>query len=139
MPSIRFNCPNCRAKLSAEPDQYGSPASCPECNWSFYVPYLEGETNRDALVKFFCPHCSRKLSATKEQFATEMPCPFTDCQKPVLVPRPDWKSVPTTLLRSGKAEISRLVKEGEAINRPAKPLADDEEAAGGDGEGESAE
>ena len=32
----------------------------------------------------------------------------------------------TPKLRSGKAEISRLVKEGEAINRPAQPL--DEEA-----------
>lgn len=129
MPSIRFHCPNCRAKLSAEPDQFGTAASCPECRWSFYVPRLEGNNQKEAVVKFFCPHCSRKLSATSEQFATEMPCPFADCGKLVLVPRPDWKPVPTTILQSGKGDVSKLIKEGEAINRPAHPMGEGEPEA----------
>ena len=117
MPSIRFQCPNCSVKLSAEPDQFGTPASCPECEWTFYVPHLEGENRGSAIVKFFCPHCNRKLSATEKEFATEMPCPFADCGKPVLVPRPDWKSMPTTILRKGAPDAKDLIAKAESINR----------------------
>ncbi|MCB1079538.1 MAG: hypothetical protein KDM64_17095 [Verrucomicrobiae bacterium] len=117
MASIHFSCPNCHTKLSAEREQFGTPATCPECEWSFYVPQISEEENGDALVKFFCPHCNRKLSATRDQFATEMPCPFKDCRKPVLVPSPEWKPLPTGILKRGPADAKGLVEKGEEINR----------------------
>lgn len=93
MPSIHFSCPQCRTRLSAQRDQIGTPATCPECEWTFYVPSVD-EKEDEGVIKFFCPFCNRKLSATADQFAREIPCPFDDCQKPVLVPSPEWKALP---------------------------------------------
>lgn len=119
MTSIQFSCPQCHTRLSALREQVGTPATCPDCEWTFYVPKVEAESDATAVVKFFCPHCSRKLSATAGQFATEMPCPFEDCRKPVLVPSPDWKPLPI-----GPGDPRRLVAQAEAVTR-----------AGGSGEG----
>lgn len=117
MPSIQFHCPSCQTKLSAEPDQAGTPGVCPECEWTFYIPKNSQGPSQEAVVRFFCPHCSRKLSATADQFATEMPCPYPDCRKPVLVPRPNWKSMPTTILKRGGSNPRTLVSEGESLTR----------------------
>lgn len=116
MASIHFQCPSCRVELSAGKDQLGEPASCPDCGWTFYVP-RDGGGDAGEVVKFFCPHCGGKLSATPDQFATEMPCPHSACGKPVLVPRPEWKSAPTTILKRGGDDPRGLVAEGEKLTR----------------------
>ena len=84
--------------------------------------------NRD-VIKFLCPACGRKLSADAAQFGTEMPCPYTDCEVPILIPRPDWKPVPTSILRKGAAEPSpsSLISEAEEILR--KPSTGEETAS----------
>jgi len=119
MASVHFACPNCKTRLSAEPEQYGSPASCPECEWTFLVPHFEEEEDR---VKFFCPHCQRKLSATEKQWGMEIPCPFSDCGKEILVPRPEWKAVPTSIVRHGSpSDPKQLVEMGEQMTRSISP------------------
>jgi predicted RNA-binding Zn-ribbon protein involved in translation (DUF1610 family) len=119
MPSVHFACPNCRIRLSAEPDQYGTPASCPECEWTFFVPHFE---ENERVVKFYCPHCQRKLSANENQWGAEIPCPFEDCGKEILVPRPEWKAVPTSIVIHGTPpEPHQLVEEGEQMTRNVSP------------------
>ncbi|MCB1234397.1 MAG: hypothetical protein KDM91_04955, partial [Verrucomicrobiae bacterium] len=115
---------NCETRLSAEPHQRGEAAKCPECEWTFHVP---SASESAPVVKFFCPYCERKLSATEDQWGKEIPCPFADCAKPVLVPRPEWKPMPTGILKRGVADPNLLVREGEARSR-----ADRSEAAKND-------
>ncbi len=98
--SLKFECPHCDARLSAEPELYHTEIDCPTCAHTFVVPTPEDLGHpAEEKIKFLCPGCGRKLSATEAQFGTEMPCPFTDCEKPVIVPRPEWKPVPTTRLK----------------------------------------
>lgn len=66
-------------------------------------------------VKFLCPHCNRRLSAVSHQFGKEMPCPHADCQKPVLIPRPEWKPIPTTLLKKGSPDTNELIKKAQEM------------------------
>lgn len=35
---MKFECPHCEQRLSAEPNQYGRMLPCPECNTEFLVP-----------------------------------------------------------------------------------------------------
>lgn len=114
MAAIHFSCPNCRTKLSAQPDRIGTSAVCPDCRWAFYVPPANEE---EPVVKFFCPFCNRKLSATADQFAREIPCPFADCGKPVLVPSPEWKPLSAERTEGAAASPRDLVARAEAINR----------------------
>ncbi len=97
---LKFECPHCEARLSAEPELYRMEIDCPECAQAFVVPKPEDIDQPDAdAIKFLCPACNRKLSASSKQFGTEMPCPFTDCQRVVIVPRPEWKALPTSRLK----------------------------------------
>jgi hypothetical protein len=110
--SLKFACPHCHIHLSAEPEHYSTQVDCPDCQQPFIVPKPEdiGVAPEDPhVVKFLCPHCTRRLSAVAHQFGTEMPCPHIDCLKPVLVPRPEWKPIPTTLLRSGSVDSNELL------------------------------
>lgn len=98
--SFPFECPHCGTGLSAAPGLARVEIPCPDCGRKFPIPRPEDvkvvlDRDREGPskgVKFLCPFCDRKLSATPDQFGTEMPCPFTDCQKPVLVPNPEWKT-----------------------------------------------
>lgn len=96
---LKFECPHCETRLSAEPELFRKEITCPDCMKPFIVPTPEDLVGDVDKVKFLCPFCNRKLSAGPEQFGTEMPCPFTDCEKPLMVPRPEWKPVPTTRLK----------------------------------------
>lgn len=123
MASIHFACPNCRIRLSAEPEQFGTPASCPDCEWTFHIPHFEEKERR---VKFFCPFCQRKLSANEDEWGTEMPCPFEDCGKPILVPRPEWKPVPTSIVQHGAPpDPHKLIEEAEEKTRTRTVSPDD--------------
>ncbi|MDF1815220.1 MAG: hypothetical protein P1V20_23675 [Verrucomicrobiales bacterium] len=118
--SLKFACPHCKARLSAEPELYSQQTDCPECSRPLIVPRPEdigAPPENLTVVKFLCPHCSRRLSALPPQFGTEMPCPHGDCAKPVLVPRPEWKPIPTTLLRQGSADANDLVKKAQDMTR----------------------
>lgn len=118
--SLKFACPHCKARLSAEPELYLQQVDCPECSQALIVPKPEdigAPPENITTVKFLCPHCSRRLSALPPQFGTEMPCPFADCAKPVLVPRPEWKPIPTTLLKQGSADANDLVKKAQQMTR----------------------
>lgn len=96
---LKFECPHCEARLSAGPDLFRSQTHCPECHNLFVVPNPEDLSGPDEMIKFLCPFCNRKLSAVPVQYGREMPCPFTDCQKPLMVPHPEWKPVPTSRLK----------------------------------------
>lgn len=118
--SLKFACPHCQANLSAEPELYGTQVDCPECQNALMVPKPEdigAPPEHLTVVKFLCPHCSRRLSASPPQFGTEMPCPHADCNGTVLVPRPEWKPIPTTLLKSGSVDSNELLKKAEEMTR----------------------
>lgn len=90
---LRFECPNCSARLSAGKELFHAILDCPECGKEFMVPAPEDIKLPGEELKFVCPHCRRKLSARPEQFGTEMPCPFSNCGKLLRVPEPDWRPV----------------------------------------------
>lgn len=117
--SLKFDCPHCHARLSAEPEHYGKKVDCPECSMALMVPRPQdiGAALQDHhdTVKFLCPHCNRRLSAVSHQFGKEMPCPHADCQKPVLIPRPEWKPIPTTLLKQGSPDTDDLIKKAQEM------------------------
>lgn len=119
--SLKFECPSCQVRLAAETEHYGKILNCPECSKSIQVPKPQEEvlvpTEAEETVKFLCPHCSRRLSAVSHQFGKEMPCPHQDCLKPVLVPRPEWKPIPTTIIKKGSPDVSDLVKKAEEMTR----------------------
>ena len=123
--TLKFECPHCQARLSAENGLFGNQIDCPECSQALIVPTPEElgvveEPVDPSTLKFLCPHCDRRLSAVSHQFGKEMPCPHDDCQKPVLVPCPEWKPIPTTLLRHGSSNANDLVKQAEELTRPIK-------------------
>ncbi|MDF1755601.1 MAG: hypothetical protein P1U89_22620 [Verrucomicrobiales bacterium] len=118
--SLKFSCPNCQARLSATPDLYHKQIDCPECSRALIVPKPEeigAPPENLTVVKFLCPHCSQRLSALPPQFGQEMPCPHADCQKPVMVPRPEWKPIPTTLLKKGSIGANELVQKAQQMTR----------------------
>ena len=90
---LRFECPQCAARLSATHEMYHTVVPCPDCGGEFMVPAPQDIKLPTDEVKFVCPHCRRKLSATPEQFGTEMPCPYTDCQVILKVPDSGWRRI----------------------------------------------
>ena len=119
--NLKFECSSCQVNLLAEPEHYGQKLNCPECSELIQVPHpkpkalVEPEDND--VVKFLCPFCSRRLSALSHQFGKEMPCPHQDCLKPVMVPRPEWKPIPTTLIKHGSPDVNDLVKQAEEMTK----------------------
>ena len=123
--TLKFECPHCFSRLSAEPEIFGTEVACPECSQSLIVPTPQEigvveEPPDPSMLKFLCPHCDRRLSAVSHQFGKEMPCPHSDCGKPVLVPCPEWKPIPTTLLKHGSTNANDLVKQAQDLTRPIK-------------------
>jgi predicted RNA-binding Zn-ribbon protein involved in translation (DUF1610 family) len=130
---LKFECPHCAQHLEAEPDLYGREKHCPNCGGAFIVPfpdvYVEGpppgsteavhppetEINESIAIKFLCPSCGRKLSAVASEIGRELPCPFEDCRTPIIVPRPEWKPVPSSIMRIGQDDPNNLVRKGESI------------------------
>ena len=118
--ALKFECPHCQSRLSAEPELYGVQVDCPECSQALIVPNAEevgANEPTEEFLKFLCPHCTRRISAMQRHFGRELPCPHQDCQKPVLVPRPDWKPIPTTLLVNGSANVNDLVEKAKKMTR----------------------
>jgi len=135
MEELEFECPHCAQHLSAGPEFYGTEKGCPNCGGRFIVPRpedfvegpppgsteavnpaaLEQEINETPAVKFLCPGCDRKLSATVREIGKEMPCPYEDCRVSILVPRPEWKPMPTSIIRKGPKDPNELVRRGEAL------------------------
>ncbi len=118
---MKFECPHCHSRLSAEAEHYGRTVICPECSQPISVPKPPSAEPQGAgsqeIVKFLCPHCNRRLSAVSHQFGKEMPCPHPDCLKPVLVPRPEWKPIPTVILQKGNANVDDLLRQAREMTR----------------------
>ncbi len=114
--SLKFTCPNCNEAIPADPTHAGGSTNCPKCDWIVRIPKIDTLVGSRERIKFLCPSCGRKLSATTEQYGTEMPCPYTDCEKPILIPRPEWSPAPTSFSR-GEVRPSKLVSDAEELTR----------------------
>ena len=119
--SLQFDCPNCGQTIPTDASHAGQPVDCPKCSWTVMIPKVEVLIENRDMIKFLCPSCGRKLSATRPQFGNEMPCPYTDCEKPILIPRPEWKPVPTTIIQTGGENPNVLVAEAEELTRKPSP------------------
>ncbi len=120
--SLKFECPHCTCRLSAGSELYSQEIRCPECFGVLLVPRPEEigvHTAGAESVQFLCPHCNRKLSARTHQFGKEMPCPHGDCDRPVLVPNPEWRSVSNAILETGNVNVAELIAQAERLNRKA--------------------
>ncbi len=124
--SMNFYCPHCQAYLSAGSEQYGQAVDCPQCSQALTVPKPPSpntptapmvDPTQDEVIKFLCPHCENRLSAVSHQFGKEMPCPHPECNGIVLVPRPEWKPIPTTILKTGSPDTSDLIRQAEQMTR----------------------
>ncbi|NNE93881.1 MAG: hypothetical protein HKN23_19705 [Verrucomicrobiales bacterium] len=115
--SLKFECPNCKEVIPTDPLDAGQPTDCPACKWTVMIPKVDVLVGNRDVMKFLCPACGRKLSADQSQFGTEMPCPYTDCEKPVLIPRPEWKPVPTSIIQNGESNPNDLIAEAEEKTR----------------------
>ena len=115
--SFKFACPNCNESIPADPTLAGESTNCPKCDWIIRIPKMDVLNESREQIKFLCPSCDRKLSATVEQFGTEMPCPYNDCKNPILVPRPEWSAVPTSITTKGEVRPSSLISAAEELTR----------------------
>jgi DNA-directed RNA polymerase subunit RPC12/RpoP len=90
---LRFECPHCSSRLSAESQLFHAVIDCPDCGKEFIVPAPQDIKLPTDEIKFICPGCRRKLSATPEQWGTDMPCPYTDCEEIIHIPESGWKKI----------------------------------------------
>ena len=115
--SLKFTCPNCNKAIPTDPTDAGGSTNCPECDWIVRIPKIDTLVGSRERIKFLCPSCGRKLSATTAQYGTEMPCPYTDCEKPILIPRPEWSPAPIGGSPGDDVRPSKLVSNAEQLTR----------------------
>ena len=78
---IKFKCPKCKLRLSAEDTMAGQAQPCPRCKTAVEIPASapmpEADKPRVKLkeFKFYCPRCNQKLLAEEETFGFDIQCP----------------------------------------------------------------
>ena len=124
-PSIWFNCPVCRTRLSGRPDEVGRPVECPDCGTKTPVPpaerslsppspvtptttetydLYEGEgqppssdrTVYGRHIAVKCSECRTRMLATEQQVGQTLICPDCGCATVVPPPGPEAAEVELT-------------------------------------------
>ena len=136
--SLTYLCPQCKARLSARPEEAGSRRECSHCGKVVKVPGTPhkhvdrangkqpSETERHtgkvaghgiANIAIICPVCGTRMYATPAQTGGTMVCP--DCLETVIVDVPE---------RKPKTDAEKPETRKESANRdPRKPRAQADE------------
>ena len=78
---VKFKCPKCKLRLSAEDTMTGQTQPCPRCKTAVEIPTSVPMCLADKAkvklkeFKFQCPQCNQKLLAEEETFGSDIQCP----------------------------------------------------------------